>query len=97
MMPNYAIIINDLVTNVVLADSKSIAEELNPGAVVVDASINSLGVGHFKEGTVWYPKKPFNSWVWSESRWFAPKPYPTDDKIYNWDESVLDWVEVITE
>ncbi len=96
-MPNYAIIINDVVTNVVLADSKSIAEELNPGAVVVDASINSLGVGHFKEGTVWYPKKPFNSWVWSEFNWFAPKPYPTDDKIYNWDESVLDWVEVITE
>lgn len=42
------------------------------------------------------PPKPYNSWVLDEDtcRWESPVPYPTDDKIYIWDEDTESWVEV---
>jgi hypothetical protein len=37
-----------------------------------------------------------NSWVLNEGtcNWEAPVIYPTDGKIYTWDEENTDWVEV---
>ena len=42
------------------------------------------------------PPKPYPSWVIDETtcRWIAPVAYPTDKKIYAWDETTLSWVEV---
>ena len=42
------------------------------------------------------PPKPFASWVLNEDtcQWEAPTPYPSDDKIYDWDEETLSWIEV---
>lgn len=42
------------------------------------------------------PPKPYASWVLNEQtcRWDAPTPYPTDGKMYRWDEPSLSWVEV---
>jgi hypothetical protein len=36
---------------------------------------------------------PFNSWVLNEDtcRWESPIPYPTDGKMYSWNESTLTW------
>ena len=40
--------------------------------------------------------KPYPSWILNESTccWDAPTPYPTDDKLYRWDEATLAWVEL---
>ena len=40
--------------------------------------------------------QPFASWVLDEStcRWEAPVPYPTDGKMYSWNEATLSWDEV---
>lgn len=42
------------------------------------------------------PPKPWPSWVLDEITidWVAPIPMPQDGKIYDWDESVLNWIEV---
>jgi hypothetical protein len=42
------------------------------------------------------PPKPFSSWVLNEDTclWDAPTPYPTDGKVYTWDEATTNWVEV---
>lgn len=42
------------------------------------------------------PPKDFNSWVLNEEtcQWEAPVPYPTDGKVYGWNEELGDWVEV---
>ena len=42
------------------------------------------------------PPKPFASWTLNATTclWEAPTPMPTDDKMYTWDESVVNWVEV---
>jgi len=37
------------------------------------------------------------SWVLNEytCQWEAPTPYPTDDKMYDWNEDTLAWDEVV--
>ena len=38
--------------------------------------------------------QPFASWVLtSEAVWEAPVPMPADNKIYEWDEDSLSWIE----
>lgn len=44
------------------------------------------------------PKDPeLPSWVLDEDKcvWVPPIPYPSDGKVYVWDESLVQWVEVI--
>jgi len=47
---------------------------------------------------VFYDTQPFPSWhIGIETNWLweAPVPYPQDGKIYNWDESTLNWVLMV--
>jgi len=39
--------------------------------------------------------QPFLSWVFNTVTldWESPVPYPNDGKVYNWDETTLQWVE----
>ena len=43
------------------------------------------------------PPKPFASWVLNEDTclWDAPTPYPTDGKMYRWDEATVSWAQEI--
>lgn len=43
------------------------------------------------------PPKPYPSWVINEDtcQWETPVAYPTDGKLYSWDEENTDWVEVV--
>ena len=58
---------------------------------------NFAGIGFTYDATrdAFIPPKPFASWVLDEAtcRWEAPTPYPTDGKIYEWDEATVSWVE----
>ena len=59
---------------------------------------NYAGIGYtFDAGKdAFIPPQPFASWVLDEStcRWEAPVPYPTDGKMYSWNEATLSWDEV---
>ena len=59
---------------------------------------NFAGVGFTYDATrdAFIAPKPFASWVLDEAtcRWEAPTPYPTDGKIYEWDEATVSWVEL---
>ena len=41
----------------------------------------------------------FPSWIFNEEmcRFESPIPYPQDGKYYEWDESIINWVEVSNE
>lgn len=39
--------------------------------------------------------KPYESWVLIDGKWEAPIPYPRDKKIYDWNEDLKQWVEMI--
>ena len=62
---------------------------------------NYAGIGYTWDAgrDAFIPPKPFNSWVLNEDscNWEAPVAYPTDGKIYSWDEDTTNWVEVVTE
>ncbi len=59
---------------------------------------NYAGIGYTydRERDAFIPPKPYASWILNEQSclWEAPVPYPTDDKVYRWDETAGNWVEV---
>tara|TARA_R110000824_G_scaffold399853_1_gene606124 strand:+ start:953 stop:1300 length:348 start_codon:yes stop_codon:yes gene_type:complete len=60
---------------------------------------NYAGVGYSydQEKDAFIPPKPYASWTLVEAtcQWEAPVAYPDDGKVYNWDESSTNWVEVV--
>ena len=61
---------------------------------------NYAGIGFSYDRTLdaFIPPKPFNSWILDEESclWNAPIEYPTDDKMYRWNEETVNWIEVET-
>ena len=59
---------------------------------------NYAGIGYTYDKTndVFYAAQPYASWNLNESTWLwePPTPYPTDDKVYRWNEATTSWVEV---
>lgn len=59
---------------------------------------NYAGIGYTYDPVrdAFIPPKPYASWVLNEDAclWDAPVPYPTDGKMYQWDEATTNWVEV---
>lgn len=59
---------------------------------------NFAGIGYTYDvqRDAFIPPKPYNSWVLNEDtcQWEAPIPYPTDGKIYSWDEDTTSWIEL---
>jgi hypothetical protein len=59
---------------------------------------NFAGVGYTYDSTndVFYAPKPFASWLLNDTTWLweAPIAYPTDGKVYTWNESTLSWDSV---
>lgn len=58
---------------------------------------NYAGVGYTYDETLdaFIPPKPFPSWTLDNAtaNWVAPVPYPTDGKLYYWDEADQSWTE----
>jgi len=59
---------------------------------------NYAGVGYTFDPyrNAFIPPKPYESWLLNEDtcRWDPPVPYPTDGKLYVWDEEAIEWVLV---
>ena len=59
---------------------------------------NYAGIGSIydKQQDAFYAPRPFHSWRLNEDTclWEAPVPYPTDDKLYEWDETNKKWKEI---
>ncbi len=56
---------------------------------------NFAGIGftYDEDRDAFIPPKPYNSWTLNETTclWEAPVSYPTDNRIYNWNESTTTW------
>ena len=59
---------------------------------------NFAGIGYTYDATrdAFIAPKTFESWLLDEAtcQWQAPTPYPTDDKVYVWNEETISWEEV---
>ena len=60
---------------------------------------NYAGLGYTYDAgrDAFIPPKPYNSWVLNEDTclWNAPTPFPTDGKIYIWNEETTSWDEIV--
>jgi len=60
---------------------------------------NYAGIGYTydSERDAFIPPKPYPSWLLDETTclWIAPKVKPSNNKMYKWNEELLDWVEYI--
>lgn len=52
-----------------------------------------FGYTYDSQRDAFIPPKPFNSWLLNEDtcRWDAPVAYPTDGKLYTWNEETTAW------
>jgi hypothetical protein len=76
----------------------------NLGGTWVQTSYNATisktfaGVGftYDSDRDAFIAPQPYESWTLDEDtcRWEAPVAYPTDGKMYSWDEESLNWIEV---
>lgn len=57
---------------------------------------NFAGPGYTWDGIGFAAPQPFASWTLNPDTylWEAPVAYPTDGKMYQWDEATLAWVEI---
>lgn len=62
---------------------------------------NFAGIGYTydAERDAFIPPQDYPSWTLDETTclWQAPVPYPTDGKIYGWDEDSVNWIEIVGE
>ena len=58
---------------------------------------NYAGIGYTYDSQrdAFIAPQPYPSWTLVEEtcRWAAPVAYPTDGKLYNWNEETLTWIE----
>jgi hypothetical protein len=68
----------------------------NPdGGAAVRGNYAGIGFKYDPVNDVFYPSQPYPSWTISAATnwiWTAPVPYPTDGKMYYWDEDTTNWV-----
>jgi hypothetical protein len=59
---------------------------------------NFAGIGYTYDNQLdaFIPPKPYASWVLNEAtcRWTAPVDFPNDGKMYQWNETTQEWIEV---
>ncbi len=59
---------------------------------------NYAGIGYYYDSirNAFIPPKLFESWTLDEFSclWNPPIPYPNDGKLYQWDEDILNWIEI---
>lgn len=59
---------------------------------------NYAGIGYYYDSIrdAFIPPKPFPSWILNEESclWDSPVPYPSDGKMYRWNENILNWEEI---
>jgi len=57
-------------------------------------NLASLGYTYDANLDAFIPPKPFPSWLLNTNscQWEPPVPYPTDGKLYIWDEATQSWV-----
>jgi len=91
---SYAVMQGNTVTNVIIALTREIAEDVSGHIcvkVTTQTGLPSVG-SKFVNGK-FRPIQPYPSWVWSEQSlwWEAPTPLPDTDIAYSWDEETLGW------
>jgi len=97
----YAFIKSGEITNIAVFDNPSdellahFKAEFSLDDIIL--ATEKAAIGGTYDGTKFWLKQPWPSWVKNEetAEWEAPIPYPTDGKTYVWDEPTISWKEIV--
>lgn len=93
-MANFAVVEDGAVTNIVIADSKELAESVTGKNCVEYFDNNPAFIGGTYNGSVFIVPQPYPSWsLDSNFNWQPPTPMPTEG-FWRWDEEKQNWVEI---
>lgn len=87
-MPNYAIVEDDVIVNVIVAENEAVAKQVT-GGTVIECVDGRPWIGWYLVDGEWRFPSPFPSWVWVDGDWQPPTPAPTPH--YAWNEDELAW------
>ena len=100
-MAHFAKIESDIVTEVIVAEQAHV--DTLSGTWVKTSYNESIrknyaGIGYTYDTVkdAFIAPKPHASWTLNNTtcKWESPVAFPTDGKIYRWDEDTTNWVEV---
>lgn len=95
MTKRYLQIIDNIVTNAIIADEDFIAS----GAVGDPAnwmhSEDAGGVGDEYIAPYFKSSSPYPSWNWVNGTWNPPTPRPQDGNAWDWDEPSKAWFLIV--
>jgi|TARA_B110000858_G_scaffold21583_2_gene21755 hypothetical protein len=65
------------------------------GGVPLRKNYASVGYIYDVTNDAFHKPKPFDSWTLNQTTytWIPPTEYPTDGKMYTWNEDTTNWVE----
>lgn len=98
----YAIILNNVVVNVVLSTDKYAKRlpKIYPDTIVVkidranEMKSANKGDSYDTEDKIFIKQKPYSDWVLGEDKkWKAPSEPPNNGNVYFWDEETHAWME----
>ncbi len=95
IMKNYAVIENNIVVNIVVADEEW--ADAQTATLVEYTETNPAFIGGDYVGGFFYSPKPFVSWTRDSGAWVAPVEKPTnaaEGHAYIWKEETLSWVDI---
>jgi hypothetical protein len=82
-----------------------LSSDLGLGGTWVQTSYNAtirknyagIGMTFDRKRDAFIAPQPYDSWLLDEEtcRWESPVPYPTDDLMYEWDETITDWKAIV--
>jgi hypothetical protein len=95
-MGSYAVIENGTVTNVIVADSLEIAQEISQKTCIEYTQEAPLKIGSFWLDAAgrYVPPAPFLSWTYNLelNTWSSPVELPIQEgKYFSWNETLLNW------
>lgn len=91
-MTIWAQIKNGVVQNVIVADPEFINSLIDKNDYKI-LTRGGIGWTYDETSDVFIAPKPYPSWLLNVSHdWIAPIEYPSDGKVYLWDEKLLKWV-----
>jgi len=93
-MATYAVIENGAVINVIVADSKEIAEQVTEKECLEYTNENPLIIGATwsNEYSKYINPSPYASHIYDGENWVPPSPMPVEEgKYFEWNESTLSW------
>lgn len=97
-MPTFGVIENKTVTNVIVADSKNIAQELTGKECVEINETVDMGIGWYwlDNFEKYVPPAPYENWIYNGEKWIPPIEYPAveegSEELYFWDQNTTSWL-----